>query len=203
MHIIGRVKQLQVQRYCLKVGEKPNRHYDPTPIESVDALLLGETGCFGILADGSQIVDVHNALHHGTRHRVRNGLSVGFTAHYDAMRDTFGGHLTDGIAGENIIVETTRGYSLADLGERIGFKNPADGVMISFTVVDVVAPCVEFSQFCGLNQFDAAQVKDALIFLGEGKRGFLIEAENLEPPPVIRAGYDMVILPSAVNLAAE
>jgi len=200
MQRVGTVKQLQIQRYCLKVGEVPNRRYDPAPIEPVDALLVGETGCFGIMADGSQIVDVHNALHHGTRHRVRNGLSVGFTTHYDAMRDTFGGHLTDGIAGENIIVETTQDYSLSDLGERIGFKNPADGVMISFIVVDVVAPCVEFSQFCGLNQFDAAQIKDALIFLGEGKRGFLIEAESLETPPIIRAGYEMHILQPAFRM---
>ena len=31
-------------------------------------------------------------------------MSVGFTSHYTRMRDRFGPHLVDGIAGENVLV---------------------------------------------------------------------------------------------------
>src|SRR5437763_11509151 len=32
LHEIGRVKQVQVQRSSLKVGERPHAYYDPTPL---------------------------------------------------------------------------------------------------------------------------------------------------------------------------
>ncbi|WP_172632131.1 hypothetical protein [Dictyobacter arantiisoli] len=47
MKLIGKIKQLQIQRFGIKRGEKPHRYYDPGALEIVPRLLLTPTGVLG------------------------------------------------------------------------------------------------------------------------------------------------------------
>ncbi len=53
MHEIGRIKQVQIQRSSLKLGERPYRVYDPAPLLVVDSLALSARGVVGVTADGA------------------------------------------------------------------------------------------------------------------------------------------------------
>src|SRR5207253_1296007 len=89
--------------------EISTRYNVPAPLLSVPALDLGESGVSAWNAQGERILDVHHKDHPASRNvRGSNGISIGFTAHYDALRARFGTHLEDGLAGENILVQTDR-----------------------------------------------------------------------------------------------
>ena len=103
--LVGEIVRLQVQESSLKVGDGPRRRYDPSPIRSVSALRLDERGVTGLTEWDDDVEDVHNRDHPASKHRGDNGVSVVFTGHYAAMRERFGPHLSDGIAGENILVD--------------------------------------------------------------------------------------------------
>jgi hypothetical protein len=175
---------VQIQRSSLKLGERPNRYFDPGALQHVERLSVAQEGALGVLADGTHILDLHNTTHPHTHNNSGSPLSVGFTAHYQAMRDRFGEHVADGVAGENIIVTTDRAYGLDDLGERVGFQNPQTGQIVYLKVVKIVAPCNEFSQFCyqkGRHDgepLSGAPLKETLQFLGEGRRGIVLTVEN-------------------------
>src|SRR3954471_6610206 len=101
---MGTIVRLQVQESSLKVGTKPRR-YEPAPIRSVPALRISVAGVVGLVQNGQAIVDVHHHDHPASKNRGgKNGISLGFTTHYRAMRNQFGEHLPDGIAGENILI---------------------------------------------------------------------------------------------------
>lgn len=109
MREIGPIVRLQVQTASLKVGEAPRRRYDPSPLLHVPALALDADGAVGLIPTGDPVVDIHNRRHPSSRqsHGV-NALSIGFTSHYDRMRERFGDAVVDGVAGENIIVASNR-----------------------------------------------------------------------------------------------
>ena len=87
MEAIGVISRLQVQQAGLKVGQAPRRWYNPGPLLSMPALCLGEGGVSASLAPGERILDVHHQDHPASKNvRGHNGISIGFTAHYDAMR---------------------------------------------------------------------------------------------------------------------
>jgi hypothetical protein len=174
MELIGRVVRLQVQESSLKVGERPRRWYEPGPIRAVPILTLDARGVTGREADGTVVPDVHNAAHPSSKHRGENGISVGFTSHYAAMRARFGDHLADGIAGENILVETERMFTEGDFASGIHIE-AADGALIRLEEVISAEPCVEFSRYALRYPLDAPSdriVTGALTFLREGTRGF-------------------------------
>lgn len=175
MKLIGRIVRLQVQESNLKVGESPRRWYDPAPIHVVPTLTLNEHGVIGRAAMGDTILDVHNTTHPASRNRANsNGISVGFTSHYGAMRARFGDHLVDGIAGENILVATERMFTAADVAAGLRIET-GDGAMIALEQVIIAEPCVEFSRYALRYPHDAPSdrtVTDALNFLRKGTRGF-------------------------------
>lgn len=194
MRQIGQIKQVQIQRESLKQGEKPHRYYDPAPILVVERLVLTPGGVLGVTAGGEQLIDVHHARHPTSRHRGVNGISLGFTSHYRAMRARFGPHLVDGCAGENILVETDEEFQEATLGERIIIQTRDDAQRIALEQVQVAAPCVEFSHFA-LNEMmrmPAEIVRETLIFLNAGRRGFYASFTG-EEPMSLRAG-DLVYI---------
>ena len=189
MRQIGRIKQVQIQRDPLKQGEKPYRYYDPAHLLVVEKLLLTPEGVLGITIEGKQLIDVHNARHPASRLRGNNGISLGFTSHYRAMRARFGPHLLDGCAGENILVETDEEFQDTALGERVFIQVRDTRQQIMLEQVQVAAPCVEFSHFA-LNEMmrmPAEIVREALIFLDGGRRGFYASFTGDEPC-VLRAG---------------
>jgi len=173
--LIGRIVRLQVQVSSLKMGGAPRRWYDPAPIRVVPTLTLNENGVVGRAATGDTILDVHNTTHPASRNRANsNGISVGFTSHYGAMRARFGDHLADGIAGENILVATERMFTAADFAAGLRIET-GDGATIDLEQVIVAEPCVEFSRYALHYSRDVPSdraVTNALNFLREGTRGF-------------------------------
>ena len=196
MKEIGRIKLVQIQRSSLKQGERLYTYYDPAPILGVQRLLLAQGGVIALADDQREIMDLHHA-DHPTTHNSKglNGVSLGFTTHYQAMRVQFGEHLVDGIAGENILVETDRVFALADLGSQIVIENQHTGQCVYLTNIEVADPCVEFTHFAVNHgpSLPAAELKAALQFLDGGRRGFYARATEQETPIVIQTGDKVYI----------
>lgn len=187
LELLGPIVRLQVQHAPLKLGKKPHRWYDPAPITAVSALRLDSGGTTGI--DGDMVIhDVHHRDHELSRFRGENGISVGFTSHYARMRDRFGDHLVDGIAGESILIATDVTCDRASVAEGIVIVTAGGEVLL--TEIQIAAPCVEFSRFClryDRDQRTDRAVSDAVAFLHQGMRGFYATCGS-DGQPVIRLG---------------
>ncbi len=191
---IGRVQFVQVQRDRLKIGQKPDRYYDPAALMVVEALRLTPDGVIGLTASGVQIVDVHHAAHPHTRHRPGiNGMSLGFTAHYREMRARFGDHLVDGIAGENVIIAVEEHLSPEMLSGRLAMRSAQTGQLFHLTGVLPIPPCSEFSHFAAGGPLPPEALKDVLQFLDDGRRGFYALL-NGQDEAIIRAGDVLLAL---------
>ena len=192
MELIGRIARLQVQRSNLKQGERPRRWFDPAPLQAVAALALGGTGVVGVTDDQQHIVDVHNMEHPQSKWSGRNGLSIGFTSHYERMRARFGNSIPMGIAGENVIVDTARDFRAGDLPSALVIAT-AEG-LVRLEAVSPIEPCVEFSRYAlgrrgvpeyGLTTPDPV-VTETLAFLRHGTRGYLLS--YLDGPTTVCLG---------------
>jgi hypothetical protein len=195
MHQIGQVKQVQIQQGALKQHNGPYRVYDPAPLLVVEHLLLTTEGVIGVTSEGEKLVDVHHAAHPESRNNGGvNGISVGFTSHYKAMRAKFGAHLADGVAGENILVEASEEFLWAMPGRRIALQAGEGGGLVYLEELRVAAPCIEFSHFA-LNEpmpVSAVALREALIFLDHGRRGFYATLRGAEPC-ILRAGATLFV----------
>jgi hypothetical protein len=194
VRLIGTIVRLQIQESSLKVGDKPRR-YDPAPLRSVPAISLGPAGVVGLAENGETIVDVHHREHPSSKNRGgENGISLGFTAHYLAMRRRFGQHLVDGIAGENILIEADSPFSVEDLAAGVVVEG-SGGRPLQLRPVIVAAPCVEFSRYA-LKFPDGARpdatVTEALRFLDAGMRGFY--ATYTGEPAVVEIGARVLLI---------
>jgi hypothetical protein len=170
---IGRIVRLQVQTAHLKQGTQPRRWYDPAPITDVAVLLLDEGGVTGIASDGSTHHDVHHRDHPISRNRGDNGISIGFTSHYAVMRDRFGAHISDGVAGENILVDSGTVQTEETLTGTLVIETAAGTVRLEQIIA--APPCVEFTRFCMRWPPDLRPdrtVTEGLRFLDAGMRGF-------------------------------
>jgi hypothetical protein len=178
VHPIGQVVRLQVQSGSLKVGERPHRRYDPAPIRPVGRLTVDESGVTGWDRAGNRLEDVHHRDHADSKYRGTNPLSIGFTAHYAAMRERFGDHLADGVAGENVLVDGPA--ELLDGADGFLIESP-DGRRLRLSAVLVARPCVEFSRFAlGRGSDEDAEgplVRRTLQFLDRGMRGYYVRPE--------------------------
>ena len=190
MHEIGRIKQVQIQPSPLKVESSDFTYYDPAPLLVVESLELTPDGVFGFPINGKRVIDVHHVDHPTSgNHHGTNGVSFGFTSHYETMRTQFGEHMVDGCAGENILIETDDIITLSDLGTGIAIQSKETGQFVYLTKFKVAAPCVEFSQFAANHGLPlaAAPLKATLQFLHHGRRGFYATAEAQETPVLVRA----------------
>ena len=179
MRRIGKVVRLQVQRASLKVnlltGDRSDRQYDPAPLLAVDRMDVDSNGVTGILPSNARVIDVHNPLHIESKSTPsRNDVSVGFTSHYDSMRKRFGPHLTDGIAGENIIVECDELFDQGTLGSRLTVISNGNEV-VRFDNPRAAEPCEPFSRWAlrdpSLKPVDPI-IGQTLKFLRNGMRGY-------------------------------
>ena len=188
MRLIGAIVRLQVQASSLKVGQAPRRRYDPGPVRVVAALTLTPAGVVG-QAEDEAVVDVHHRDHPASKNRGGgNGISLGFTAHYAAMRDRFGAHLVDGIAGENLLVEAAGVLRPEDLAAGVVVVGDR-GVRLELRPVVVAAPCAEFARFALRLPEEArldATVAEALCFLHGGMRGSYATYDGA--PATVRLG---------------
>lgn len=193
MRELGKIVRLQVQVDSIKTGTRPLQTYTPDPnLTSVTALRLNPDGVEATDDRGEILPDIHNATHPSTKFKGDNGISIGFTHHYATMRDRFGDHVSDGIAGENILVET---------GEQISHDMVENGIVIVSEQGEmkigpwvILHPCAPFSKFClqipGDTKSDRT-VTEALKFLEYGLRGFSAVYESDVQPAQICLG-DMV-----------
>jgi hypothetical protein len=180
MREIGVVINVQIQQASLKRGDKSRQIYDPAPLLRVARLRLSPQGVIGVRDAGEDIVDVHNGLHPQSKNGGDNGISVGFSSHYAAMRDRFGLHMRDGIAGENILVETSQRMMLEDLGQRLYFQRADSGELVTLAQLRAALPCEPFSRFA-LDQAPPVApeiMKATLQFLSDGMRGFYGTAQS-------------------------
>jgi hypothetical protein len=60
----------------------------------------------GYIDDPSRRVEVPQLLFTHQGIEAENTISIGFTSHYAQMRARFGEHMQDGIAGENINIDS-------------------------------------------------------------------------------------------------
>ncbi len=188
---LGRIKQLQVQRSPLKLESPTYSYYDPTPLMVVESLELTPDGVFGITAKQKRVMDVHHIDHPTSgNHHGTNGVSFGFTSHYETIRTQFGEHMVDGCAGENILIETDAIIMLSDLGGRVAIQSEKTGKLVYLTKLKVAAPCVEFSQYAANHglPLEAAPLKATLQFLNHGRRGFYATAQEQKTPVLVKAG---------------
>lgn len=168
MRELGRIVHLTVQVAPLKRGEPPARWYDATRIRRVDAVTITEDGVVGHL-DGhpDAIVDVHNRTHPRSRHRGANGLSLGVRGHYELMRGWFGPRVTEGIAGENLVIDRDERLLLDDLAGGVTVVGDEE---LELVAAQDIEPCVEFCRF--LLGGEHGPVREPLRQLRGGIRGF-------------------------------
>jgi hypothetical protein len=179
MRPLGSLVRLQIQRNTLKTGVKPDRVYDPAPILAVDRLAVGPDGVLGAGPDGSWLVDVHHRAHPATKNEDGlHGVSVGFTAHYEAMQQRFGDRLTLGCAGENLIARVAAPLALADLAGGLAIVGPDGSERVRLRVLEVARPCRPFTGWALGGVVESQVLKESLQFLDEGMRGFYCVGEG-------------------------
>ncbi len=201
MREIGQIIQVQVQIESLKHGQKPHRTYKLTNLRPVPAVKLSKSGVTGLEDDGMELLDVHHMAHPRSRYREGNGISFNFTSHYGRMRNRYGRHITTGCAGENIIIETARSFTLEQLANGLIIQTAA-GQQIHLNQIAVMLPCLPFSRYSLQDANPSAELlKETLQFLDHGTRGFSgvlagkTPASGQTETAVIRPG-DIILLPA-------
>lgn len=173
MHTLGPITRLQIQRAALKVGEKPNRIYDPAPLLAVERLRIEPDGIVATY-QGAEVLDVHHRRHPESRNTDGlNGMSIGFTGHYALMAERFGEHLSVGCAGENLIVTCDRRVMPDELTGGLVILDAAGRHKLTVGMVQVAAPCRPFTGFAlkGV-RVPPEELKASLQALDNGVRGF-------------------------------
>jgi len=179
MHCLGPIVRLQIQRASLKTGERPHRSYDPAPLRTVDRLSVAPDGVLGAGNDGAWLVDVHHRAHPATKNEDGlHGVSVGFTAHYGAMRERFGERLTLGCAGENLIAQTERPLRFEELAGGLAVVTSGGRERVRLRLLEVARPCRPFTGWASGGVVESQVMKEHLQFLNDGMRGFYCLAEG-------------------------
>jgi hypothetical protein len=195
---IGRIIRTQI--HLERIADGASLYDSPTPADhllQVDALVCDHRGVCGVLPDGSLQKDLHHKDHPRSRFRRANDISLMPLGHYDRIRDEFGEHMVNGIAGENVLIDHDGTLTIEDLAHGIVIGDGARS--LSIDAWRIATPCAPFSKLAsGLapDQKPDRRVTHALSFLNHGTRGFYgTLAEDLSSPVKIRAG-DMVYLKS-------
>ncbi|OLC96789.1 MAG: hypothetical protein AUI55_01385 [Gemmatimonadetes bacterium 13_1_40CM_2_70_7] len=192
MRDVGAIVRLQIQRSSLKTGEKPHRRYDPAPLLSVERLAVTPDGVLGLSDGDAWLVDVHHRAHPQSKNEDGlHGVSVGFTAHYDAMRARFGDHLTPGCAGENLLAVADRRLGYDELAGGIAVVDRDGRELVRLQVLQVAHPCRPFTGWALGGTVEAQVLKEHLQFLDDGMRGFYCRATGTG---IVAVG-DRLVLP--------
>jgi hypothetical protein len=187
MQKIGTVAFVQIQRYSMKKAVNYDVRYDAEPLLRVDKLWLTDGGIMGVTADKSVIVDVHSVPHPESKCRGCNKISFGFLPNYVAMRERFGDHMADGIAGENILIEV-EGDLPEDVLDKEWILETNDGQHVRLDSVMVAAPCRPFSIFCAQAVITGDELKQTIQFLHDGRRGYYADLAQSDLSFYIQAG---------------
>jgi len=192
---LGRVSLVQLQPDGLIVAAPESSVirsiYDAGRRVEVDRLEITPRGIEAVLLGGNRVLDIHHLDHPGKGYDDDDLVSVGFTAHYRAMRSEFGSHMVDGVAGENIIIDHPGEVWPGNLEKGLIVENQDSGEMAGFKLVSFAAPCVEFSRFCVQlpdGELSGRRQGEILRFLGNGRRGFLLVLDPTHDRITVRAG---------------
>ncbi|MFC2063531.1 MOSC domain-containing protein [Chloroflexota bacterium] len=188
---LGKIRLVQLQPNGLIIETPSGSFYDESRRLVVDRLQISLKGIESTTTKGEQVLDIHHLDHPDKAYGDDDLVCIGFTSHYDAMREQFGEHMVDGIAGENIIIENDQEVWLEDLGRQIAIENGATGEMTLLDVLSYAKPCEEFSHFVTKSQhkdLPAAKLKSTLQFLNNGRRGFLLVLNEKQEKATIQAG---------------
>jgi len=102
---LGNVKLVQLQPNGLIIEKPPGYFYDETRRVEVDRLIINSKGIEATTSNGDHVLDIHHLDHPDKEYDDDDLVCIGFTSHYDKMREHFGEHMVYGSAGENIIIE--------------------------------------------------------------------------------------------------
>ena len=151
----------------------------------------------GWLSDGSAVLDVHHDDHPASRCRGGGrGLSIGFTSHYAAMRERLGDRVRDGVAGENVLVQSDDLHTLDALGPRLGIAGEEASAVAWLDHLAVAHPCKPFSRHClGRAETSPEEIRQVLQFLEDGTRGFYASLAEPGAPLEVRIG-DRLVAPA-------
>jgi len=188
---LGTVKLTQLQPTGLIIETPTGYFYDASRRVVVDTLKITPQGIEAITTNGEHVLDIHHINHPDKAYDEDDLVCIGFTSHYDAMRERFGDHMGYGVAGENIIIEFGEEVWPEDIGQRIGIENQDTGEVAILDTVRFAAPCNEFSHFAAQSQQEklpADELKSVLQFLGNGRRGFLLVLNDVHDAVTVRPG---------------
>jgi hypothetical protein len=188
---LGRVKLVQLQPSGLIIETPSGPFYDASRRVEVDRVRITSKGIEATTPDGEHVLDIHHIDHPDKAYDNNDLICIGFTSHYDAMRARFGEHMVDGIAGENIIIEYGEEVWPEDLGQQIVIESTGTEQRTLLDVVCFAAPCDEFSHFAAQSQQErlpAVELKSALKFLNNGRRGFLLVLSDGQETATIQPG---------------
>ena len=191
MREIGQIKLVQLQPSGLIIETPTGGFYDASRRLEVDRLQITSLGIEAITQEGEHVLDIHHISHPGKAYDNDDLICIGFTPHYDAMRTRFGEHMVDGIAGENIIIETEEEVWLPDLGQGIAIENQETKSRTLLDLISFASPCHEFSHFAMQSQdkkLPAIELKAVLQFLDKGRRGFLLVLREGQETVIVRPG---------------
>ncbi len=115
------------------------------------------------------------------------------------MREAYGEHLVDGIAGENMLIEADTIMTLKELGSRLAIALQKTGQFVYLTNLKVAAPCIEFSQFAANHgtSLPPGKLKATLQFLNDGRRGFYAAIEDAPNELIVHAGDKVFVVNGA------
>jgi hypothetical protein len=196
---LGTVKLVQLQPNGLIIEKSSGYFYDESRRVEVDQLLINKKGIEATTPDGVHILDIHHLDHPDKEYDDDDLVCIGFTSHYDKMRERFGEHMVYGSAGENIIIEFPEQVWLEDLGDKLAFENQDTGQLLILEQIRVAAPCEEFSHFAAQKQdqrLPASELKDILQFLSDGRRGFLLVLPEGQEDGFVRPGDKVYVVNS-------
>lgn len=188
---LGMVKLIQIQPSGLIVRSVENEIYDPSRRVEVSSLFITSLGVEAVSSNGERVLDIHHIDHPDKAYDNEDLVSIGFTSHYEAMRNRFGKHVIDGTAGENIVVEFEQEVWMDNIGKQIAIENAKTGEKTYFDVTRFAAPCDNFSHFVADKQDErlpAADLKSTLQFLNDGRRGFLLVLSADQISATVQAG---------------
>ena len=90
-------------------------------------MLAGPRGVSGVTDDGEVVLDVHHQDHPQSRDRKgRAGILFMGTGDYAALRERYGDHVIDGIAGETMLLDAPDGLAGGDLPDTVTVRPPPD-----------------------------------------------------------------------------
>jgi len=188
---LGRVKLVQLQPSGLIIENPSGDFYDASRRVEVDSIQITSNGIEATTPEGKHVLDIHHLDHPDKAYDDDDLVCIGFTSHYQAMRDRFGKHMVDGIAGENIIIEYDQEVWTENIGQQLAIENVETGKRTLLDFVSFAAPCDEFSHFAANSQHErlpADKLKNTLQFLNNGRRGFLLVMKDGQETATVQAG---------------